>query len=238
MGHIAILEALHAKDPKLDFNLEEGSRKTPMMYAHGGKQSTETILWLLEHGADPNASIDENGISLLQAACIFGRFQLAKAYIRAGADCNKKWSRSLQEALTPLERCCIVTSAATGPSIECTKNYEYRERKPEKDAYSRAPDSEDDRLELIALMIQKGVEIRRSKPEEGSFEPSPMVFAAENHLISVMEILIKAGAGVGDIDHRKKFPILALIMRSIAFVAAEGIRLLNKLHRNLNLADG
>lgn len=58
-------------------------------------------------------------------------------------------------------------------------------------------------------MIQKGVEIRRSKPEEGSFEPSPMVFAAENHLISVMEILIKAGAGVGDIDHRKKFPICA-----------------------------
>lgn len=36
-----------------------------------------------------------------------------------------------------------------------------------------------------------------------------MVFAAENHLISVMEILIKAGAGVGDIDHRKKFPICA-----------------------------
>lgn len=66
MGHLPILEALLAKDPKLDVNLKEASQKTPMMYAHGGKQSTETILWLLEHGADPNASIDENGISLLQ----------------------------------------------------------------------------------------------------------------------------------------------------------------------------
>lgn len=73
MGHLTILEALLAKDPKLDVNLKEGSQKTPMMYAHGGKQSTETILWLLEHGADPNASIDENGISLLQVSARHSR---------------------------------------------------------------------------------------------------------------------------------------------------------------------
>lgn len=55
---------------------------TPIMYAHRSKRSTETILWFIEHGLDPNVrcgwkrstpyelemGVTDNSINLLQVS--------------------------------------------------------------------------------------------------------------------------------------------------------------------------
>ncbi|ETS78312.1 hypothetical protein PFICI_10374 [Pestalotiopsis fici W106-1] len=207
MGHISVLQALYDQEPKINLNLADKSSAITMLYAHSSNRSTETISWLIEHGVDPNVRIGINGADMLQVACIFGRFQLAKAYIHAGARCDSKLKLTSEvAAFTPLERCCM-----TGhPSVLGVAALNiFGSRDTRNSSYFSAPDSEVDRASLVALMVEKGARIRGSRPGDGLFEPSPMVLAAQNHLVPIMEILIKTGTGVGVMDHLGMFPLCA-----------------------------
>ncbi|KAF3026452.1 hypothetical protein E8E14_012255 [Neopestalotiopsis sp. 37M] len=226
LSQISVLQALYDKDPGINLNKADASMDTPIMYAHRSKRSTETILWFIEHGLDPNVrcgwkrptpyelemGVADNSINLLQTACIFGRFKLAVDYIHAGARCDSTWqSQSESKALTPLERCCTTRRPPVPElSLVCHFKSQATRDAAQEFPYISAADSEVERAKLVALMIEKGAKISRLNPEDGSFESLPMILAAQHHLIYIMEILLKAGAGVADTYHGGKFPLCAV----------------------------
>lgn len=151
-------------------------------------------------------------LTIMQTACIFGCFKLAVDYIHAGARCDSTWkSQSESKALTPLERCCTTRRPPVPElSLVCHFTGQATSDAAQEFPYIRAADSEVERAKLVTLMIEKGAKISRLNPEDGSFESLPMILAAQHHLIQIMEILLKAGAGVADTYHGGKFPLCAV----------------------------
>ena len=90
-------------------NLEEKPAgafgQTPLMMVTRASGNAEVLDVLLKHGADANA-VDNNALSLLDAACAQGRDEIVQRLLEGGADPSTKGP----DGWTPMHR------AARGPS--------------------------------------------------------------------------------------------------------------------------
>lgn len=88
-GDIAVLEALRAHGANVD--QAWATDGAPALYAIlGWSRTPDGAVWLVEHGADPNAQFAENGETPLHAAARAWDVPLVEAMVAHGADIERK----------------------------------------------------------------------------------------------------------------------------------------------------
>ncbi|RDA83893.1 hypothetical protein CP532_3366 [Ophiocordyceps camponoti-leonardi (nom. inval.)] len=95
-SHVAILELLLAKGVEIEMTARCGTRKEEctLLQLAASSSNADTVSWLLDHGADPNAraqSLDGDGITALSRACQKNHnAHLVSLLISSGADVKAK----------------------------------------------------------------------------------------------------------------------------------------------------
>ncbi|KAH9994993.1 ankyrin [Xylariaceae sp. FL0662B] len=153
--------------------IEDHAGRTPMVYAYYSG-SWASIDLLLEAGATLDARL--GFFTLLRHACLEDRFGEALRFIELGADIHASFANQGPGSnLTPL-RCCCISERST--SVRAS-------RLP-----GRETCQEMFRTRLVKTLISAGIDIDATN----SRGETPLMEAADSHLVEVVEILLAAGA--------------------------------------------
>ncbi|KAK9419624.1 hypothetical protein SUNI508_07110 [Seiridium unicorne] len=235
-GFITTLRECLIQYPDMDLNKCDDHGKRPLQLAYYGTRDTATMQCLVEHGADPNTTLDGSSFTVLHAACLLGWFQLATVYLEAGAQCNPLWSYRpwvfcRGRVIRPLDLCC---TRSTKPAIRnCGLSDEYcDDAAEEEDEWLQSKGgnpfddqdhlleyadfgSDTDRTQIVSLLIKKGGRIEtlagRMPSEHDTKFPSPIVLASKAHLVPILKLLLKAGANACERDDFGDFPLSAAV---------------------------
>jgi ankyrin repeat protein len=88
-GDIPVLEALHARGGNAD-QLWASDGSTALYAILNWSRTADGVLWLLAHGADPNAVFAENGETPLHVAARAWDVAVVEAMVTRGADINRR----------------------------------------------------------------------------------------------------------------------------------------------------
>ena len=166
---------------------------TPFYHAYRSGQWSSTVAFLLERGADVNFLIRQptrhhgaEGGELFTAiyeACVFGCYAEAIKLINLGADVNKGHYVLDVQHKWPLHAVC-----------EPPKSFLEPRRNPAmRSASASAKNNEEQRVELIKLMLRSGADLEAKTRQ---YLESPLLFAATHCDVAVLQVLLAEGANV------------------------------------------
>lgn len=188
-GCLDIVQFLLQGDDAVDINVQDSRGLTPLYYAYSTRQR-ETMLWLIDNGADVDAELG-CGVTLLHLACVEGAFAVAMRLVDAGADVNRSWNERVCRypgRLRPLELCCVLHYAKT-------------RRVYASDAVAHERKFERRRLELMNRLLDAGARLDpipkpSPQPDEHRVYPqaSAVTLAASHHSVPMLELLASRGA--------------------------------------------
>ncbi|KAI6084906.1 ankyrin repeat-containing domain protein [Hypoxylon rubiginosum] len=204
-GCLSTLQYLVDTKVPLNVNAQDRFERPPLAYACDGSYSLVDNVdfrisrWLVDHGADTNASFDWNNYTILHAACYKGRFRDAIRYIESGANIHAVWEKLPDNYLRPLGVACL------------RRPYEKLERGEDL----LGDDIEEDRIALVEKLIKEGAALEFPEPETGpSFYHSrnqPLIAASISLLLPVMKLLVAAGASVRPNKRSGLYPLLGAL---------------------------
>ncbi|KAI7782454.1 hypothetical protein LA080_013453 [Diaporthe eres] len=188
----------------VELDAVDNSGLTPFYYAYRCGQWSSTVSFLLEKGAHINFLVRQptrqNGVeggeffTTLYEACVFGCYAEAIKLINLGADVNGgRYALNVQYSW-PLHAVCGLPR----PFHELLRNPAMRS------ASASAKNDEEQRVELIKLMLRSGADIEAKTCYELD---SPLQYAAMHCDVAVLQVLLAEGADVESQNSEGRTPL-------------------------------
>ncbi|KAJ0114688.1 hypothetical protein J7T55_004932 [Diaporthe amygdali] len=188
----------------VDVDVVDHSGLTPFYYAYMSEHWNSTVSFLLEKGADINFLIchptrlapTEGGefSTTLYEACVFGRFTDAVRLINLGANVNKGHYRQDVQYKWPLHAVC-----------QPPRTFDEPLRIPTMRASAPPRNNEEQRMELIRLMLKSGADLEAKTHQDLE---SPLQYAAMHFDVAALQVLLAEGADVESRNCRGRTPLL------------------------------
>ncbi|KAK7734126.1 hypothetical protein SLS63_004411 [Diaporthe eres] len=194
----------------VELDAVDHSGLTPFYYAYRCGQWSSTVSFLLEKGAHINFLVRQptrhNGVeggeffTTLYEACVFGCYAEAIKLINLGADVNGgRYALNVQYSW-PLHAVC----GPPRPFHQLLRNPAMR------NASASAQNDEEQRVELIKLMLRSGADIEAKTCYELD---SPLQYAAMHCDVAVLQVLLAEGADVESQNDQKQERIVRILLQ-------------------------
>ncbi|KAK3943224.1 putative ankyrin repeat protein [Diplogelasinospora grovesii] len=166
-----------------DIDIRDNRTLTPLYHAYANRRWDTTVRLLHELGADINVDtklfLPYSTITPLGEACRLGHFDEADRLIDLGADVTRGYiATGSGRGLSPLHMCCM-------PSA-----------RPARDGRTRRAFEEDERgarrMRTMEKLLAKGASLDATDCSGDT----PLIAAAQNHIVPSIKALIKAGANI------------------------------------------